>query len=213
MVGNGCACWGIDWHWLAQCGVPVRDRVWRVVAGYDGVSTFAAVPRHWRLDILLRAVKLRYGAGDPGICAQALSIGTGVDEEDCVAAAGPRTMAGAAEFGALCGKAWATEYLEGVAGAAGPVIPEAGGQRARESASAHVRIPRGSSDETATAPSCAVGTPFPEGSFASGGVVLVADAPRGAGAVNSATGSKRARPGYDEHAAAMNRQSGSRAEV
>jgi hypothetical protein len=103
MVGHGCACWGMDWHWLAQCGVPVRDRVWRVVAGYGGVSTFAAMPRHWRLDILLRAVKLRYGAGDPAICAQALSIGTGVDEEDCVAA-GPRTMPGAAEFGVLVAK-------------------------------------------------------------------------------------------------------------
>jgi hypothetical protein len=31
--------------------------------------------------------------------------------------------------------------------------------------------------------------------------------------VNGATGSKRARPGYDEHAAAMHRLSGSRAEV
>jgi hypothetical protein len=191
VVGHGCACWSMDWHWLARCGLPVRGRVWRVEAGYGGASAFAAMPRHWLLDILLRAVKLRYGAVGPWICAQALSIGAGVDEEECVAAAG--LVQWLAPPYSLCGKAWATEYLEGVAGAAAPVIQEVGGQRARESASAHVRIPRGSSDQTATAPSCAVGTPYPEGSFASGGVVLVADAPRGAGAVNGATGSTQTR--------------------
>jgi hypothetical protein len=51
------------------------------------------------------------------------------------------------------------------------------------------------------------------GSFASGGAVFVADAPRGAGVVKGATGSKRARPGYDEHVAAMHPLRGSRAEV
>jgi hypothetical protein len=44
----------------------VRGRVWGIVAGYGGASTFAAMPRHWLLDILLRAVKLRYGAVGPG---------------------------------------------------------------------------------------------------------------------------------------------------
>jgi hypothetical protein len=47
MVGHGCACWSLDWHWLARCGIPVRGGVWRVVAGYGGASTFAAMPRHW----------------------------------------------------------------------------------------------------------------------------------------------------------------------
>jgi hypothetical protein len=142
-----------------------------------------------------------------------LSISAGVDEEEFVAAAGHRATAGAAAVSELFGKAWATEYLEGGACAAAPVIQGAGQRRARESASAKVRIPRGSSDQTSTAPSCADGTPLPEGSFASGRVVLVADAPRGAGAVNGATGSNRARPGYDEHASAMHRLSGSRADV
>jgi hypothetical protein len=141
-------------------------------------------------------VKLRCGAVGPGICAQALSIGAGVDDDECVAAAGPRTMAGAAEVAALCCKAWATECLEGVAGAAAPVIQEAGGKRARESSSENVRIQRRSSDQMSTAPSCADRTPFPEDKFMSGGVVLVTDAPRDAGTVNGATGSKRARPGY-----------------
>jgi hypothetical protein len=164
------------------------------------------------IGVLLRAVKLRYGAVGPGICAQALPIGAGVDEE-FVAAPGLRATAGAPAVAAHFGKWWATEYLEGFAGAYKPVIQEAGGQRARESASTNVRIPRGSSDQASTAQSCADSTSFPEGSFASGGVVFVADAPRGAGAVNGATGSKRARPGYDEHAAAMHQLSGSRAEA
>jgi hypothetical protein len=42
-----CACWSMDWHWLARCGMPVRGRVWRVVASYGGASTFAAMPCHW----------------------------------------------------------------------------------------------------------------------------------------------------------------------
>jgi hypothetical protein len=105
MVGHGCACWSMDWDWLARCGMPVRGRVWRVVAGCGGASTFAAIPRNWLLDILLRAVKLRFGAMGSGMCAQALSIGAGVDEEECVAAAGPRAMAGAAAVAALVGKA------------------------------------------------------------------------------------------------------------
>jgi hypothetical protein len=82
------------------------------------------------IDILLRAVKLRYGAVGPGICAQALSIGAGVDEEECVAAAGPRATVGAVAVAALFGKRRATEYLKGVAGAAAPVIQEEVGQRA-----------------------------------------------------------------------------------
>jgi hypothetical protein len=61
----------------------------------------------------------------PGIGAQALAIGTGVDVEECVAAAGPRATAGAAAVAAPFGKTWAMEYLEGVDGAAGPVIQEA----------------------------------------------------------------------------------------
>jgi hypothetical protein len=149
----------------------------------------------------------------PGKYAQALSISAGVDEEEYVAAAGHRATAGAAAVSALFGKAWATGYLEGGAGAAAPVIHGAGQPCARESASAKVRIPRGSSDPTSTAPSCADGTPFPECSFASGRIVLVADASRGAGAVNGVTGSNRARPGYDEHAAAMHRLRGSRTAV
>jgi hypothetical protein len=60
-------------------------------------------------------------------------------------------------------------------------------------------------------PYCADGAPFSEGSFASGGGFLVADASRGAGAVNGATRSKWARPGYDELAAAVHRLGGSRA--
>jgi hypothetical protein len=121
------------------------------------------------IDILLRAVKLR--CGGPRVGAQALAIGTGVDEEACVAAAGPRATAGAAAVAVPFGKAWATEYLKGVDGAAEPVIQEADAQRARESASANVRIPRGSSDQKSTVPSYADGTSFPEGSYASGGVV------------------------------------------
>jgi hypothetical protein len=42
---------------------------------------------------------------------------------------------------------------------------------------------------------------------------VVADTPRGPGVVNGATGSKRALPGYDKHAATMHRLIGSRAEV
>jgi hypothetical protein len=62
MMRHGYAWWGmaarvgawtgIGWHDVSA-GMPVRGRVWRVVAGYGGESTFTAMPRHWlpRLDM------------------------------------------------------------------------------------------------------------------------------------------------------------------